>query len=70
VTEWPLSPRNRKGRPQLTSQQQELADELTLRALAIRAASRGAVSIREAVDLAAVELQLELPQTPTESEED
>lgn len=71
MTEYePTSARNRRGRPQLAPETQALADELTLRALAIRAASRGAVSIREAVDLAAVELQLELPQTPTEPQED
>lgn len=66
----PTPGRNRQGRPVLTPEQQDLADELQLRALAIRAASRGSVSIREAVDLAAIELRLELPQTPTESEED
>ncbi|MFE9003151.1 hypothetical protein ACFYOY_13560 [Streptomyces sp. NPDC007875] len=50
----------------LTPEQQELADDLHVRALAIRAASDGELSIREAVHLAAVQLGLEAPQTDTE----
>lgn len=57
--------RNRSGRPLLTAEQQLLADDLHVRALALRAASDGELSIREAVDLAAVQLGLETPQTMT-----
>lgn len=61
--------RNRAGRPLLTAEQQALADDLHVRALALRAASDGELSIREAVDLAAVQLGLEAPQTMTELQE-
>ncbi|MEU1787061.1 hypothetical protein ABZ553_14545 [Streptomyces sparsogenes] len=64
--DWPLPSRGRKGRPKLTAEQQELADDLHVRALAIRAASDGELSIRDAVRLAAVQLGLEAPQTDTE----
>lgn len=59
-------PRNRKGRPLLTPEQQALADDLHVRALALRAASEDGLSIREAVALAAVQLGLESPQIVTE----
>lgn len=58
--------RNRTGRPALTPEQQALADDLHVRALALRAASDGELSIREAVDLAAIQLGLEAPQTMTD----
>lgn len=66
MADWPLPARSRKGRPKLTPEQQELADDLHVRALAIRAASDGELSIREAVHLAAVQLGLEAPQIDTE----
>jgi hypothetical protein len=50
----------------LTPEQQDLADELHMRALALRTASDGDLSIREAVHLAAVQLGLEAPQTGTD----
>lgn len=46
----------------MTVEQQALADELHMRALALRTASDGALSITEAVGLAAVQLGLEAPQ--------
>lgn len=59
--------RNRTGRRQLTPQQQRLADDLHLRAAALRAASEDGMSIREAVDLAAVQLGLDVAEfTPDE----
>lgn len=61
----PTRRRNGKARD-LTPKQLELADELHMRAAAIRLASDGELSIREAVDLAAVQLGLEAPQTMTE----
>ncbi|MEV6547951.1 hypothetical protein AB0M57_04485 [Streptomyces sp. NPDC051597] len=64
----PLSPRNRRGRPVMTPEQQALAEDLHVRALALRAASDGELSIREAVDLAAVQLGREAPQNITEGE--
>lgn len=64
--DWPPPSRGRKGRPKLTAEQQELADDLHVRALALRAASDGELSIREAVHLAAVQLGLEAPQTDAE----
>ncbi|KOT49941.1 MULTISPECIES: hypothetical protein [Streptomyces] len=60
------SRRCRKGRPKLTAEQQALADDLHVRALAIRAASEGELSVADAVHLAAVQLGLETPQTDTE----
>jgi hypothetical protein len=66
MTDWPKSKRNRRGRPVLTPEQQELADDIHVRALAIRAASDGELSIADAVHLAAVQLGLEAPQTMTE----
>lgn len=65
-TPWPSSSRKRAGRPQLTETQQALADDLHTRALALRLASDGELSIREAVNLAAVQLGLEAPQTVTD----
>lgn len=59
--------RRPKGKARsLTPEQLELADELQLRALALRAASDGELSITEAVHLAAVQLGLEAPQTMTD----
>ncbi|MEC4016041.1 hypothetical protein [Streptomyces sp. H27-D2] len=42
-----------------------MADDLHMRALTIRAASDGELSIPDAVHLAAVQLGLEAPQTGT-----
>lgn len=70
MTDWPTSKRNRKGRPSMTPQQTALADELHMRALALRTASDGELSITEAVHLAAVQLGLEAPQTMTGEESD
>ncbi|MFD8949422.1 hypothetical protein ACFV0B_11265 [Streptomyces xanthophaeus] len=70
MTDWPTSKRSRKGRPSLTPEQLQLADELQLRALALRAASDGELSITEAVHLAAVQLGLEAPQTGTDEAPD
>lgn len=53
----------RTGRGGLTQEQQALADDLHVKALAMRAASDGELSIREAVELAAHQLGLESPQT-------
>jgi hypothetical protein len=50
------------GRWVLTPEQLALADDLHTRALALRAASEEGLSIREAVDLAAVQLGLEAPR--------
>ncbi|MCX4778134.1 hypothetical protein [Streptomyces sp. NBC_01264] len=61
MTDWPTSKRSHKGRPSLTAEQQDLADELHMRALALRTASDGDLSITEAVHLAAVQLGLEAP---------
>lgn len=61
MSDWPTSKRSRKGRPSLTAEQQDLADELHMRALALRTASDGDLSITEAVQLAAVQLGLEAP---------
>lgn len=49
------------GGNRLSPAQLALADDLHTRALALRAASDGALSIREAVNLAAVQLGLEAP---------
>ncbi|MCT9092898.1 hypothetical protein N4G70_29095 [Streptomyces sp. ASQP_92] len=58
--------RRPKGKARdLTPEQQALAEDLHVRALALRAASDGELSIREAVDLAAFQLGLEAPQTGT-----
>jgi hypothetical protein len=46
----------------LSPEQQALAEDLHVRALALRAASEGGLSIREAVALAAVQLGLEPPR--------
>lgn len=59
--------RRPKGKARdLTPQQQAMADDLHIRALALRTASDGELSIREAIDLAAVQLGYEAPQTSTE----
>lgn len=62
MSDWPTSKRSRKGRPPMTPEQVELADELHMRALALRIASDGDLSITEAVHLAAVQLGLEAPR--------
>jgi hypothetical protein len=54
----------------MTPEQQALADELHMRALALRTASDGELSITEAVHLAAVQLGLEAPQTVTDETPD
>lgn len=59
-------PRNRRGRPQMTEQQQALADELARRAAQMWAESDGELSIAEAVELAAFRMGVELPETSTE----
>lgn len=56
----------RTGRGGLTPEQQALADDLHVRALALRTASEDGLSIREAVELAAHQLGLETSQTHTE----
>jgi hypothetical protein len=58
--------RNRKGRPQMTPEQQALTDELARRATEMWAESDGELSIAEAVELAAFRMGVELPQTSTE----
>ncbi|MFB8393693.1 hypothetical protein [Streptomyces yangpuensis] len=70
MTDWPTSKGNRKGRPALSSEQQALADELHMRALVLRTASDGELSITAAVHLAAVQLGLEAPQTGTDETSD
>ncbi|MFG2748057.1 hypothetical protein [Streptomyces xanthophaeus] len=70
MNDWPTSKRSRKGRPSMTPEQQDLADELHMRALALRTASDGELSITEAVHLAAVQLGLEAPQTVTDETPD
>lgn len=63
----PLKPHRRTGRGALTPEQLALADDLHTRALALRAASEDGISIREAVELAAVQLGLEPPRAGGES---
>lgn len=66
-----LPTHRREGVPfALTPAQRRLADELHIRAAALRLASDGALSISEAVDLAAAQLGLEGPQTRTDLSED
>ncbi|MFD5697488.1 hypothetical protein [Streptomyces lasiicapitis] len=60
--DWPPTRRPRGRTRTLTPEQLALADDLHTRALAIRAASEDGLSIREAVDLAAVQLGLEPPR--------
>ena len=62
---WGATRRPRGKARDLTPEQQALAEDLHVRALALRAASDGELSIREAVDLAAIQLGLEAPQTMT-----
>jgi hypothetical protein len=52
----------RTGPGGLTPEQLALADDLHTRALALRAASEEGLSIREAVDLAAVQLGMQPPR--------
>jgi hypothetical protein len=54
----------------LTPEQQALAEDLHVRALALRAASEDGLSIREAVALAAVQLGLEPPRNMPEGTAD
>lgn len=58
----------RNGAGGLTPAQLALADDLHTRALALRAASEDGLSIRDAVNLAAVQLGLEAPE-PAEGED-
>jgi hypothetical protein len=58
---WKPTRRPRGRARALTPEQQVLAEDLHIRALAIRAASEEGLSIREAVALAAVQLGLEAP---------
>jgi hypothetical protein len=58
--------RSRKGRPQMTDEQQALADELSRRAAQMWAESDGELSIAEAVELAAFRMGVETPQTVVE----
>lgn len=58
--------RCRKGRPQMTVEQQALADELSRRAAQMWAESDGELSIAEAVELAAFRMGAETSQTGTE----
>jgi hypothetical protein len=58
--------RSRKGRPQMTPEQQALTDELARRATEMWAESDGELSIAEAVELAAFRMGAEMPQTSTE----
>ncbi|MEU5900628.1 hypothetical protein [Streptomyces venezuelae] len=62
----PIPAHRRKGAGALNPAQLALADDLHTRALALRAASDGDLSIREAVHLAAVQLGLEAP-TPEDT---
>ena len=63
---WKPTRRPRGRARDLTPEQQALAEDLHIRALAIRAASEEGLSIREAVALAAVQLGLEAPSTEGE----
>lgn len=58
--------RSRKGRPQMTAEQQALTDELARRATEMWVESDGELSIVEAVELAAFRMGVEVPQTDTE----
>lgn len=62
----------RTGRNALTPEQLALAEDLHLRAAALRAASEEGLSIREAIDLAAVQLGLQRPveTAPEDSDDD
>ncbi|MBW1603430.1 DNA cytosine methyltransferase [Streptomyces sp. JJ66] len=62
----PPAAHRRTGRGALTPQQQALAEDLHVRALALRAASEDGMPIREAVALAAVQLGVEPSQSITE----
>lgn len=65
---WTPTRRPRGKARALSPEQQALAEDLHVRALALRAASEGELSIREAVDLAAVQPGLESPQTASDGE--
>ncbi|EFE65825.1 predicted protein [Streptomyces viridosporus ATCC 14672] len=58
--------RSRKGRPSMSPEAQAIADELARRAAQMWAESDGGLSIREAVELAAFRMGVEVPQTVTE----
>ncbi|MFJ9037926.1 hypothetical protein ACIRF8_15200 [Streptomyces sp. NPDC102406] len=61
-------PTRRRRVRDLTPAQLALADDLHTRALALRAASEDGLSIRDAVNLAAVQLGLEAPATEGEDQ--
>lgn len=70
---WPAKPvaaHRRTGRNGLTPEQQAIAEDLHVRALALRAASEEGLSIRDAVALAAVQLGMEAPQPDIEEAQD
>jgi hypothetical protein len=67
MTDFQPGRRSRKGRPQMTIEQQALADELSRRAAQMWADSDGELSIAEAVELAAFRMGVETPQTGTGS---
>jgi hypothetical protein len=70
-TRWDRPSRKPRGRLRdLTPEQQALAEDLHVRALALRAASEDGLSIREAVALAAVQLGMEAPQPDIAGAED
>lgn len=62
----PEAAHRKTGRSALTPEQQQLAEDIHTRALALRAASEDGLSIREAVALAAIQLGLEPPHTTPE----
>ncbi|MFE9736155.1 hypothetical protein ACFYO9_37515 [Streptomyces sp. NPDC005863] len=64
----PIPVHRRTGSGALSPEQLALADDLHTRALALRAASDGDLSIREAVHLAAVQLGLETPHPDGEGQ--
>jgi hypothetical protein len=66
VDDWAPSRRPTGKARGLSPEQQQLADELHMRALALRTASDGELSITEAVHLAAVQLGLEAPREAIE----
>jgi hypothetical protein len=60
-------PRCRKGRPSMTPEQQALTDELSRRATQMWAEADGELSITEAVELAAFQINAKTAHTATES---
>jgi len=61
--------RSRKGRAALPPETQAIADELSRRAALMWAEADGELSIREAVELAAFRMGVEIPQKPAEGAE-